>query len=273
MASVPYTRSAIPSTYERAIAGGYTRYGVSMRVGVYIDGFNLYYGAKFIMGGSGVPGWRWLDLRKLSDAIVARESGWTGAMVTRVVYCTARVRGASNSTAQNDQDTYLRALQASKSADVSEEGYFAERVAVAPLAKKGPKGKPVLVTADWPLMVQDAQGVAVADARFMVQVARREEKGSDVNVASHLLIDAYEGRIDAAVVISNDSDLAYPVRMMRQKVPLGLVNPTKNFNAGALNGNPSDGVGGHWWYKLAASDLTSSQLGSPIGKITKPVGW
>jgi len=244
-----------------------------MRVGVYIDGFNLYYGAKFIMGGSGVPGWRWLDLRSLADALVARESGWAGASVNRVVYCTARIRGGSNPTAQHDQDTYLRGLQASKSVDVSEEGYYVERLATAPLAKKGPKGKPVLVTADWPLMVQDAQGTAVAGARFIAQVARREEKGSDVNVASHLLIDVFEGRIDAAVVISNDSDLAYPVRMMRQKVPLGLVNPTKNYNAGALNGDRSDGVGGHWWYQLTAADLTLSQLTSPIGKITKPVGW
>lgn len=61
----------------------------------------------------------------------------------------------------------------------------------------------------------------------MVSVARREEKGSDVNVASHLLIDIFEQRVDAAVVISNDSDLALPVRHARQRVPVGLVNPTK----------------------------------------------
>ena len=40
----------------------------------------------------------------------------------------------------------------------------------------------------------------------MVSVARREEKGSDVNVATHLLIDACDNNIEAAVVISNDSD-------------------------------------------------------------------
>jgi len=33
-------------------------------------------------------------------------------------------------------------------------------------------------------MVQDGAGAPVTDARFMVSVAHREEKGSDVNVAS-----------------------------------------------------------------------------------------
>lgn len=244
-----------------------------MHVGVYVDGFNLYYGAKFIMGGSGQPGWRWLDLRELSRNLVAQRSGWSGATVSRVVYCTARIHGEANSTAQRDQDTYLRALKQHNAVDVSEEGSYVNRVATAPLAKRSAKGKPVLVTADWPIMVQDAAGKAMPDARFMASVARREEKGSDVNVASHLLIDIFEKRVDAAVVISNDSDLALPVRHARLRVPVGLVNPTKGYPAGALNGDPSDGVGGHWWYQLASADLTTAQLPATLGKLTKPVGW
>lgn len=35
-----------------------------MQVGVYIDGYNLYYGARAICGRS-TPGWRWLDLRSM----------------------------------------------------------------------------------------------------------------------------------------------------------------------------------------------------------------
>jgi hypothetical protein len=49
----------------------------------------------------------------------------------------------------------------------------------------------------------------------MVSYANREEKGSDVNVASHLLVDVLTDRIDAAVVISNDSDLRFPVQFAR----------------------------------------------------------
>jgi len=84
----------------------------------------------------------------------------------------------------------------------------------------------------------------------MASVSRREEKGSDVNVATHLLIDVLEKNIDAAVVVSNDSDLKKPIEVSRTHVPVGLVNPTKSYPAGALNGSPTVGVGEHWWYQL-----------------------
>jgi hypothetical protein len=46
----------------------------------------------------------------------------------------------------------------------------------------------------------------------MVSYANREEKGSDVNVAAHLLLDVLGGAIDGALVVSNDSDLRFPVQ-------------------------------------------------------------
>ena len=58
----------------------------------------------------------------------------------------------------------------------------------------------------------------VPDARFIASVARREEKGSDVNVATHLLIDTLGHIIDAALVISNDTDLALPVAQARRHI-------------------------------------------------------
>jgi hypothetical protein len=45
-----------------------------------------------------------------------------------------------------------------------------------------------------------------------------EEKGSNVNLASHLLLDAFRGAFDVAVVISNDADLLEPVRMVREEL-------------------------------------------------------
>lgn len=57
-----------------------------MRVGVYVDGFNLYYGGRGQLGSS--PGWKWMDLR----AIAAIYATWQGSTVERVVYCTARER-------------------------------------------------------------------------------------------------------------------------------------------------------------------------------------
>ena len=50
-----------------------------------------------------------------------------------------------------------------------------------------------------------------------VQVMKSEEKGSDVNLACYLLVDAFDDDYEAAVVVSNDSDLAVPIRLVRQK--------------------------------------------------------
>lgn len=243
-----------------------------MRVGVYIDGFNLYYGARDICGRS-LPGWRWLDLRKLANDLIVTQSGWEGARVSRVVYCTARINGASNPSGQRDQDVYLRALTLSGTVDVLAMGNYVSRTSTGPLATANKKGKPILTKPSWPVMVQNAKGIPQPDSVFMASVARREEKGSDVNVASHLLIDVLMREVDAAMVITNDSDLAFPIQETRQRVPLGLVNPTKNYPAGRMNAEPTVGVGQHWWYNLQKTNLTTAQLPQSIRHLTRPIGW
>jgi NYN domain len=45
---------------------------------------------------------------------------------------------------------------------------------------------------------------------------KNEDKGSDVNPATRLLIDAVDKSFDAAVIITNDSDLAEPIRQVRR---------------------------------------------------------
>jgi hypothetical protein len=107
----------------------------------------------------------------------------------------------------------------------------------------------------------------------MVSYANREEKGSDVNVAAHLLLDVLGGSVDAALVISNDSDLRFPVEQARQHVPVGIVNPSRSYLAGDLRGNPTDGVGRHWWARLTSGDLRAHQLPDPAGIYARPVGW
>jgi len=166
------------------------------------------------------------------------------------VYCTARINGASNPSGQRDQDVYLRALTLSGTVDVLAMGNYVSRTSTGPLATANKKGKPILAKPSWPVMVQNAKGIPQPDSVFMASVARREEKGSDVNVASHLLIDVLMREVDAAMIITNDSDLAFPIQETRQRVPLGLVNPTKNYPAGRMNAEPTVGVGQHWWYNL-----------------------
>jgi hypothetical protein len=239
-------------------------------VGAYIDGFNLYYGGRSLCG-RGTAGWRWLDVRTL----VVSQLRWPGATLERVVYCTAVIDAATNASGYHDQDIYLRALQAAKSVDLIEYGTYVARVKQAPLAVRAStqNGRPDLVHPQWPIVVQDADGNPVNDAVFMVSYAHREEKGSDVNVASHLLVDVLSGAVDAAIVVSNDSDLKFPIRYARTRVPVGVINPSDNYTAGALRGKPDDGVGSHWWGTLTADQFRSAQLPERVGALSRPVGW
>ena len=68
---------------------------------------------------------------------------------------------------------------------------------------------------------------SACDGRRTVEVIKTQEKGSDVNLATFLLLDAFRGDSDIAVVMSNDSDLEEPIRVLIQEldVPVGLVNP------------------------------------------------
>lgn len=232
-----------------------------MRVGVYIDGFNLYYGGRGLCG-KGVAGWRWLDVRALAARLVANHSTWTGATIERVVYCTAVISGADNPVGNREQDAYLRALRRSQAADRIELGNYVHRVSVGPLATPDRNGRPVLTHPGGPVMVKDSGGHDDSGAVFMVSVARREEKGSDVNVAAHLLLDVLEQRIDAAVV-----------QTARDRVPVGTVNPSRSHTAGKLRGSPADGVGNHWWYQLTAADFQACQLPDPAAGVQKPPPW
>jgi len=243
-----------------------------VRIGVYVDGFNLYYGARGLCG-RGTPGWRWLDLRALAADLAGRRSNWPGAQIERVVYCTARIDGAANPSGHADQDVYLKALLATGSVDHIEYGTYVSRVKTAPLAVKDPRGRPQLVGPAWPVMIQDGRGGPVNGAVFMVSYANREEKGSDVNVAAHLLLDVLGGTVEGALIISNDSDLRFPVEQARQHVPVGVINPSRNYLAGDLRGVPNAGAGRHWWVRLTPADLRAHQLPDPAGPYSRPVGW
>lgn len=242
------------------------------RVGVYVDAYNLYYGARGLCG-RGTPGWRWLDVRALSERLLqARSTVWPGAIVTKLVYCTARVNGSHNATAARDQDVYLRALRESGSADHIELGTYVSKLVTGPLALRRPRRKVEIVSPAWPIKVKSPAGDE-PDAVFMAQVASWEEKGSDVNVATHLLVDVLGGKLDAALVVSNDSDLKLPVWQARRHVPVATINPSTSATAGDLRGTADDGVGRHWWYSLSADDIRASQLPDDVGRLTKPVGW
>ncbi|MFD6391003.1 NYN domain-containing protein [Nocardia sp. NPDC060259] len=241
---------------------------------MYIDAYNLYYGMRGICG-RGTSGWRWLDVRGLAESLC----GWQGASVQRVVYCTARVDPTDNPDAHRDQSIYLNALQASGSIDVLELGRYVAWPKSAPLAHPNKAGRADVVVAtgtqQWSsdLPIRLATNGAGSDV-LMATVRMREEKGSDVNVATHLLTDVLRGQVDGAIVISNDSDLALPLRTARLHVPVGTVNPSSRQLAGALRGTSAEGAGRHWWARLSAHHYYSSQLADPVDNHwRKPTGW
>lgn len=244
-----------------------------MRVGVYVDAYNLYYGMRSQCG-RGTAGWRWLDVRALADSLC----GWTDSTIHRVVYCTARVDPTESQSAYTDQDVYLKALHAHKSIDVLQLGRYVARAKRAPLATQTRKGGALLVaptgsetwSSNIPIQAKtNTEGVAFLQAT----VRMREEKGSDVNVATHLLADVFRREVEAAIVISNDSDLALPLSIARSLVPVGTVNPGDKPLAGALRGLRNEGPGRHWWATLSPNHYYGHQMPDPVGRWSKPSDW
>ena len=242
----------------------------TMKVGFYVDGFNLYYGAHSQLGSRG--GWKWLDLRALATLYAT----WKDAAVHRVVYCTARVNDPDDPAQTQRQDFYMRALKQAGSVDVIEEGYYSSWAKEAVMTAEPAGARAPRTMLDQQARLSWSHGLRVrrnGTGMLFATVRKREEKGSDVNVAAHLLTDVLQSRVDAAIVVSNDSDLALPIRIAREHVPVGVLNPGTNPTAGALKGKPTDGVGRHWWRRLVASDLLECQLPDRVGDIMKPSNW
>jgi hypothetical protein len=76
----------------------------------------------------------------------------------------------------------------------------------------------------------------IASPIEFVRVYDTKEKGSDVNLASHLIHDGYRGRFDQAAVITNDSDLVEPIRIVNKELgfPVGIISPGKFPNRNLL---------------------------------------
>jgi hypothetical protein len=105
-----------------------------------------------------------------------------------------------------------------------------------------------------------------------VAVIKTEEKGSDVNLASHLLLDAFRKDYEAAFVISNDSDPLEPIRIVRNDfgMPVGVASP---------HARPSQVLlkEASLFRSICAGALRSSQfpatLADAVGAFTKPPSW
>jgi uncharacterized LabA/DUF88 family protein len=207
-----------------------------MRVFVYVDGFNLYYRAL-----RGTP-YRWLNLDLLARRLVR-----PGDTIDLVRYFTARVKArAGDPDAPRRQQIYLSALGTVSNIEFHF-GNFLTKTKKRPLAN--------------------------VPTRF-VEILDTEEKGSDVNLAVHLVNDAWSNHFDVALVLSQDTDLIEPLRMVSKGVgkPVGLVwldgrRPDKGMaNAASFVRHVSHA-------DLSAAQFPPQIARNPHPPIHKPSGW
>jgi hypothetical protein len=152
------------------------------RTYVYVDGFNLYYRAlrktKF----------KWLNLEVLVQGLLEADNE-----IQRIRYFTAPVSGKFDPGTPVRQQRYLLALSTLPSVSVHQ-GNFLTKPKMRPLVRPQPGGT------------------------THVEIWNTEEKGSDVNLATYLVHDAWRDLFDVAVVLSQDTDLNEPVRIVRDEI-------------------------------------------------------
>jgi uncharacterized LabA/DUF88 family protein len=209
--------------------------GSSLRATVYVDGFNLYYALKPTC-------YKWLDLDLLCRLLLPKHT------IQRIRYFTARVQARPGESGQRQrQDVYLRALATIPHLSVHFGTFLSHTVSA--------------MRADSP-----------AGQRRFVNIVKTEEKGSDVNLATHLLLDGFRGEYDVAAVITNDSDLTEPVRVVRDelKLPIGVLCP---------HDNPSWELrqASAFWREIRDSTLAKAQFADVLtdarGDFHKPERW
>ena len=163
-----------------------------MKTIVYVDGFNFYYGA------CRANRVRWVDLHTLVQRLLP------GHQIVAIRYFSAEIKSDPRDPDKlNRQRLYFRALRTLPNLDI-QLGSFLESV-------------------------KRMVCFPVTTPPRMVEVLRMEEKGSDVNLATALLLDAFDRRMECAVLVSNDSDLLTPILTVRQRFRLkvGILNPQK----------------------------------------------
>lgn len=207
-----------------------------MNTYVYVDGFNLYYAIR------STP-YKWLNLKLLADGFLA--AGYT---VQRVKYYTAYVSGAHDPKDPVHQQMYLRALKTVPEIDTYFGSFMAKSMwrplSVLPIAGRQLNPGAMAIAANTytvdpkaPNPTPDTMNVGTYGGPFpkspsvdtlKVHVHTMEEKGSDVNLAVHLVNDAWKGAFEAAAVLSNDTDLVEPIRIVTQelKKPVVLLCPS-----------------------------------------------
>ncbi len=214
-----------------------------MKTFLYIDGFNLYYSAL-----KDTP-LRWLNPVALAGWAFPRNQ----IVATR--FFTAKVTPLPHDPRQPDrQNTYWRALRTLPDFEIIE-GDFRTRKVRAKVVNPPPK---------------------------TIEIYKTEEKGSDVNLGAHLLLDGFLNRYEAAIVITGDSDLVTPIHMACHELgkPVGVLNPQRLSGPGCRPERKSAGLQkAAAFYKngVTWNQLLTAQFANPLcdshGTFSKPATW
>lgn len=158
---------------------------------VYVDGFAVY--DMCFRHTANRNHLKWLDFRALAVALLPDEE------LALVRYYTARVGDSPEDPQRaSRQDVYLRALATLPGLVICEVNFVRSKREVRLVAP--PKG------------VNPRQTAWV-----------RQEKRSDVTLATHLLTDAFDGRMSVALLVTNDSDFVEPIRIVRERFGIRVV--------------------------------------------------
>lgn len=219
-----------------------TLLGAPVRTIVYVDGFNLYFGCL-----KGTP-YRWLDLWAFAEKIAPKDSE-----VVHARYFTARVTPQPGYPPPVRQEIYLRAV-ATLPGVTTHLGEYRSYVKSFPEHPPPTDGSPPR----------------------LVKIRKMDEKGSDVNLASYLLLDGFRNQYDRAIIVSNDSDLATPIAMARTELGKQTMvvfpcldpkrSPTSRLRQAAMK-----------WQRVREETLQRSQLLTNLsdgrGSFHKPPDW
>lgn len=207
-----------------------------LKTNVYVDGFNLYYGS--VKG----TAYKWLNIAELCRYLLPRNYD-----IHRIRYFTAIVQPRPDDPQQADrQRIFVRALQTLPNLSV----HYGQFLVTHPrmLLAHPPTGGP-----------------------RTVEVVKTEEKGSDVNLATYLVADAYERDFDAAAVITDDSDLAEPIHLVRHRLGLHVTVLSPRGVSRRLSQVATR------FRRVTTEALAHSQFPPTLtdahGTINKPVGW
>ncbi len=214
-----------------------------MKTFFYIDGFNFYYSA---VKGTCL---RWLDFSSLFRRVFPKNPA------SAIRYFTAEVDNLPGNPEQSlRQQVYWRALRTIPNLTIHL-GHFRTRRTRAKVVTPPPN---------------------------TIEVYKTEEKGSDVNLASHLLMDGVLDRYECAIVVSGDSDLVTPIRMVREQLskPVGVLNPQRLSGSSKRHERKSAGLRhaatfykkGLTWSQLEKS-LFPDKISNAHGIIRCPEQW